>query len=1062
MVIKGLHLIFISLLSYIHAYMYEVHFYDDSTTKDTITLIKGQYKEITIVTTFEIETNQTEAKTILSISDNRFKISNETIMINTANKRVYHTSIGISCGAEISDEEYEKGINLQLATNNPEHFTIASCKVIVKKDKVKFSLVQSATTIPKNGYGAFMLNQSLLNVDEVPITLKTTAEMIPYISFESMIIKPNADQYGYYNTIAKYIGEVEKEYVSILVSIDSTQAQCFELTQDTFTVTINSDSVSDVNKDFFLISYVEDSLMTFSLLHSEKTIIPSTTHCVFIQKDIDFPSNEDIISLKEQESIPKSLIRYFKTVYGDNNKYIRFSTDSMDRSELYKIKCIIENNANENRQTKEIENLNVIDYSQIIQSTPRCINFIFDHPPANDFETKAKSYIINILSKEEIQEVKDIEVFSISNQHNSSYIKSICGMIDKASSSQMNSTSLNQMTNIYETFSKEGLSIIGIDDKCELSMINYHRSNKSLIVPHIVGDQKDKVIINMKNNLNQDIECFPLLKYYKDDSPDVFNNSFSFYVNKNSNDNYTISYNETVKVFNNEIYTLKLKCNSIIGLEFISRSFNLTHITHNNEFDCTKDAFLSRCLDLNKNIIQFNYAPSTSTFENINNSLVKYNSVTLERKKEYIVNTTIKSVESPDLFNLESFYYILKNCALVNMYLQYLDCTDDLNYTQCVEFKQEYQNKIIRKQYLVLTKNETMNVYQCFEDLDKHTIPSSNKTYAKYIEPYVATSMYQFLMSGNIPNTFTKESIDILMNLIQQFYQYYDGLFTLIKEHHSVVNYTLIIPYLYNEVIPHTQNIYRYMEAENISKDSNSTTNKGDYFIKYRKLFSSSLANYYILTNNHTVQTELFNFTYYPLNSNKRRLAQENDTIIHLNEINVTIPKSYLLSEENVTGLIFFEYDHYPLLTVNSLNQYSKVISIRKYSKNNQIIDEEYIPLSKKSISVQFNIGQLDKEHSYCGYFKDNALNNTNITTTVNKNGTISCECSFFGDVLIGNVPKKTNSKFWWILIISFLVLILILVIVIIICVCKKKKKNTNIDIKHGLIPESDVIDKTL
>ena len=147
---------------------------------------------------------------------------------------------------------------------------------------------------------------------------------------------------------------------------------------------------------------------------------------------------------------------------------------------------------------------------------------------------------------------------------------------------------------------------------------------------------------------------------------------------------------------------------------------------------------------------------------------------------------------------------------------------------------------------------------------------------------------------------------------------------------------------------------------------------------------------------------------------------------------------------------------------MNSLNQYSKVISIRKYSKNNQIIDEEYIPLSKKSISVQFNIGQLDKEHSYCGYFKDNALNNTNITTTVNKNGTISCECSFFGDVLIGNVPKKTNSKFWWILIISFLVLILILVIVIIICACKKKKKNTNIDIEHGLIPESDVIDKTL
>ena len=1062
MVMKGFHLIFISLLSYIHAYMYEVHLYDNSTSKDIITLIKGQYKEITIMTTFQIETNQTEAETILSVSDNRFKISNGTIMINTANKRVYHTSIGISCGAEISDEEYEKGINLQLATSNPEHFTITLCKVFVKKDKVKFSLVQSATTIPKNGYGAFILNQSLLNVDEVPISFNTIAEMIPYISFESMIINPNTEQYGYYNTIAKYKGEgEEQEEVSIIASVDTTQAQCFELNETSFNVKINSDNVSDVNKDFSLISYVEDSLMTFSLLHSEKTIIPSMTHCVFIQKDIAFPSNEDIIAMKEQESIPKSLIRYFKTVYGDNNKYFKFSTDSMDRSELYKLKCIIENNANENKQIKEIENLNVIDYNQIIQSTPRCINFIFDHSPANDFETKAKSYIINILSKGKLEEVKDIEVFSLSNQHNNSTIKSICGMVDKVSSSQMNSTRLNKMTNIYETLSKEGLSIIGIDDKCEIGLINYHRSNKSLIVPHIVGDQKDKVIVNIKNNLDQDIECFPLLKYYRDDTPDVFNNSYSFYISKNSNDNYTVSYNESVKEFNNEIYTLKLKCNSIIGLEYISRSFNLTHITHYSEFDCTKDAFLSRCLDMNKNIIEFNYTPSTSTFENIYNHLADYNTVTLQRKKEYIVNTTIKSVESPNLFNLESFNYILKNCALVNMYLQYLDCTDDLNYTQCVEFKQEYQNKIIRKQYLVLTKNETMNVYQCFEDLDKHTLPNSTKTYAKYIEPYVATSMYQFLMSGNIPNTFTKESTDILMNLIQQFYQHYDGLFTLIKEHHSQVNYTLIIPYLYNEVIPHTQNIYKYMEAENMIKDSNSTTNKGNYFIKYRKLFSSSLANYYILTNNYTVQTELFNFTYYPLNSNQRLLAQEDTTIIHLNEINVTIPKSSLLSEENATGLIFFEYEHYPLLTVNSLNQYSKVISIRKYSKNNQIIDEEYIPLSKKSISIQFNIGKLDKKNSYCGYFKDSLLNNTNITTIVNKNGTISCDCSFFGDVLIGNVPKKTNSMFWWILIVFFVV-ILILVIVIIICVCKKSKKNTNIDIENSLIPDSYMIDKTI
>ena len=208
-----LNILFISLLSYINAYMYQVNTYDDSAKQDIITLVKGQYKEITILTTFEIETNQTEAETILSISDNRFKISNGTIMINTSNKRVYHTYIGISCGAEISDEEYEKGIQLQYTTNNPEHFTIPVITVFVKKEKINFSLVQSALTIPKDGIGAFLLNESLFNVDEVQINFQTESTMFVYISFESMRIKPNANKYGYYTTIAKYKGEDFQENV---------------------------------------------------------------------------------------------------------------------------------------------------------------------------------------------------------------------------------------------------------------------------------------------------------------------------------------------------------------------------------------------------------------------------------------------------------------------------------------------------------------------------------------------------------------------------------------------------------------------------------------------------------------------------------------------------------------------------------------------------------------------------------------------------------------------------------------------------------------------------------
>ena len=171
-----LQLLICVLIPFIYSYNYKVDLYADAQLNN-MTLTKGVYKSITI----EIHPNDSKlpfvsGKTTLSISDKRFKLSDGEIQVDTNKRRTYHTYLGISCDAEITDEEMTSGIDFAFTSSGGDLFTISNVIILIEENVGLIELIQSASKIPYMGFGGFVLKNSLLSVDDAIISFSTNEE----------------------------------------------------------------------------------------------------------------------------------------------------------------------------------------------------------------------------------------------------------------------------------------------------------------------------------------------------------------------------------------------------------------------------------------------------------------------------------------------------------------------------------------------------------------------------------------------------------------------------------------------------------------------------------------------------------------------------------------------------------------------------------------------------------------------------------------------------------------------------------------------------------------------
>ena len=230
------------------------------------------------------------------------------------------------------------------------------------------------------------------------------------------------------------------------------------------------------------------------------------------------------------------------------------------------------------------------------------------------------------------------------------------------------------------------------------------------------------------------------------------------------------------------------------------------------------------------------------------------------------------------------------------------------------------------------------------------------------------------------------------------------------------------------------QNIFTHMEADNLFNNKDITEDsKGSYVMQdealrqYKKLFTSTLAPYYIKNNIKEETFENFKFYYRPLETiTLRNLETVVEQAYSFGNIKVTIPINTLISEENIKGLVFYVYDRYPLLSMLSSKNYSQIITIRRYNQNNTITDEDIslFQSSSNTIKVSYYTKTLDESIANCLYFLNGNITNENIFTSVNsEDQTITCSANFLADIGLGNIiiPSSKGLSWWMILLICIL-----------------------------------------
>ena len=1042
------------LIPFIQSYSYRVDLYADSQLNN-MTLTKGVYKNITIeIHPNDLTTPFVSGKTTLSISDQRFKLSDGEIVVDTNKRRTYHTYLGISCSAELTEEEMVTGIQFALSSSNGDLFTVSSATIIIEENVKKVDLIQSAMNIPFTGFGGFLLKSSLFNVDDIAISFSLPEESTEFFGVEpTMTIKSSSYEFNHYTYVAKYFSKVSTNDAEVVISA-KLDSQCFELTTDKFTVkAVSTEVISDIEKFTYpIVSYSENVTLAFGVI-SGTGYTPSMIHCVTTLQKNEFPSDEEIIKAE----LVQDNLRFFKNVFGDNNKYTRFVFDEVDKTELYKVKCLVENNKYENIANKSIKTIEntLMDYSaKLVVTKPICIYLYLNSLTNEKFDEYLQTYLINFilgtsknysLNPYLIQEMFDIQSY-YSDQYQIS--KSICISIDKKHSDIKNNNIASQISKVTNNFNKTGLKIIGLEDTeyelVKYESLNYAPSMHYLISTNILEQTKDHIKINIGNNNNRIIECF----YRLDNINSQTGNEFTTLVlNPNENQNITLELTATEKT---EKYIVRGKCNYFLNYPFYIREFPITYFEHNStiSFNCDEDKYLLRCLEAKQKISTIASIPTKTPFDVLTKTTesFKYFNYDLQKSTmEYLVSSTIDS---------ELMYYnkIIRNAAQLDLYFTYLDCNQDVNYTACIENKKLNQFKIIHKFYDVLMQNNTVDEYFKYFPLNPNPT-DSNKTSEKNIEPYILASLYTIYNAGNVPNSFNVTSYKTLLKLMDEFYKYKDNLFQLMVDHPNSGSkeYQRAFPEIYEGIIQNIQNVYVYLDAETKRNktETNSTVIDNESFKAYRNTFTKTFAGYYIKQGKNEVKTDYFDFSYKALDTQMlRELEETGTTEITIGNFKIKVPKDYLISDtEKVKGIIFFSYDKYPLINSNIKNKVSGVISMRKYLQDETIVDDEYVPFvqnSNKFTLTSTSIDNFNQTYTYCSYFKDNSIINDTISTKI-ENNTIECSFSFFGDILYMEIfpevkPIEPKGKIeWWIIVIIVVVVVGLLIVGVILL----KKRNT-------------------
>lgn len=1036
----------------------------DPSTESAYTLQKGFYKKF-IVSITSPDKNEPRATGTLNLKNDDIVLS-DTISIDTHISTEFEVYIGTSCSSNIEiDKEYT--ISPSVDGDYSYDFEVTTFSLKFEEFVQEIEIEKNLKSIGNGGYGLYSIKQKLFNVDIITIVFTPDSTTSSESGVDHLTLnkfsqnKLRKEQYKYYNNKFES-GKTNQVFKMEIKSVLSLK--CFKLKTTEFTFTTTNEELitfDDDKKEKILksikVSAPSDNAIEFVIDKLEYA--PAMLSCVIQSHlyNINFPTDEDI---RYQEFTKSDKFDFYQYFFSEPQQLsIKFK--SLSRNDLFRVKCIIDNNAYEkdanlSSTSFEIGNVNSdlqteLKRAKKIKTKSTCVKWTFeDWVDANSFSNKVLNKCDDAVKATFPEDNKNfyqngcVQCTLIDNVFEAS--TEICGYALPSCDTDYDKDIGEILYNLADIY-KDKRAIekeLGLENYVVKNIRKFQDSgdlSKDNLKVSVTKIRNGTVEFQLENKNAQSIDCYP---HTIDKTLFSKISLFDFeYIN---NYRHRVPAGDAVSAVlmfptsepDNFFYDIIFTCVNSISLQthlHQTQPFVLATVIYTDKekkeddpeekHDCEKDPFDIECIK--RDIHSFTFKsknPKPDHSVEIEKFIASDNptqKIFLEGQKE-ILNKLIDDIQTkkPEIINQIIFMAEL---------LERRDCSKFVNFHECEKLKKEYGK--------LLTESLT-KIYECEIIVDQ--IKKLGDSYTDNVKLYTIAI---FELTNNPDIIYSKDELTQLFTLSYCVVDKADSLVKDADSEESKIDIVNLIISIQGNIF----DLFPFTEVEDLisfKKTDDIITNKSlKNHTRYLEKSIKNLWPYYQKEGEFSHDNVYVKFI--KLEKSDYANADFTELSFDNGNIKVSIPVKELLTEHERSLMQFIFYSKYPYISVNNEYVSKSFISISAYNEKSS--QKGFIPYINKSFrpKLSFQNSHYNSRFTLCYNFDiyRQELNQDGTTKLDNNDKTITqCEVSLFSDFSIGDNSPPFMATWLIILLSSIGGAICIGGAILIYCFCFKKKKE--------------------
>ena len=1044
---------------------------------NTLALTKGQFHPITIeIHSIYGNFDKKLQTTVLHVSDDRFIMPQASYYVNTSDTLAIRTFIGVDCNSTFTADELANGVQIRMETEN-ESFQPQNVSVTVSEAQIELNLNISDNTLGLTTYGVVHPGEAVLNVNPITIQFDVDEQYNESLLFENehneLVINASSLDYAhfysqtkkFYVNTAKVVEDVND--INIKASIKDNTCYVLSSRSSSFNVSIKADvKETDVTQSEIAFEGVvddNDNVMYFTLSQTQsKNVVYGSMSCAIVANDLTMVSDVDI----QQQQYPSDpmyqhRLTYFNVHLGENNNNIKIPLTTIDKYRKYNYRCIYTNNAYRSEHAKAIivENKRgeFIDATQaLLFGYPSCWEahihnltqpIIYDenigrYASLNIYEGGRDNYDENGCLK---FAYRNVDEYYVNERAKNVTVKSFCVYseptcnVTKFDWNTMASTVETKLTKVmtdkYKVEEAAGVTWINIESMRQIYFVNLNADQLKL--SRYIKHDKTQLQLTLNNVHDEPVEClYNFSKHDQTVNATVFAKENKIKLRAGRNDDVTLTLPFTS---DNDVYSLKLLCNSIPGWDVTETSdnaFTAFYFLHdaNTEFNCEDNKQQLVCLNGRIDRQEFNDLET-----NVKGMNTVIENVEAFKKKTYVEKKNALASASANVYEETNAIKMFPLLIEIDEFIAGVDCNEGKEHDQCVTMKNEYESKVMSK---------LMN-----------TIYKSEGNISTYINSFVTDNTMVDILSqllikcltlGNVADALTeetsKQTLNLTYSLLNEINDIVNNVQTTYKDDANYNNIIKDVVTLYFKAASSMLNVVKFMDVQKFIAVNGDASR--DYFIQdelltnYVNALTRGLTALLLKTETTTFENANYKYKYLPLN-----VTNLYDEHI-VNEVSITYNEGELV-KAGVVGVSVLTHKAYPLLSEFKDEQtYATYV----FGLNVVTSTDVNVAQLETPIELVYDRKLLGMNLTQCYRVVDGKLTTEGVSAKVDTElNVLTCGVTVTGDVIATTkeIHMEDEKGFpMWVIILAIVAVLLIVVGIIMWFKCCKSSSP--------IIPTSD------